>query len=691
MYQAEHLELFTSVNDQFTDDLTRLSGLLETVGQQADALDPIRLRVVVHDGQLRNLQRKIAQTSVADAVSDTGSRSGLPMLDPSELSNTTGRSPTEIFQESVRDFSSTVSDIKGGVPSGVGQNAALGAGAVGIMGVINSLMNQGDGDGSGRTIAPDDIDAFEDALGLSFDGAFERSSVNVRGLMTDTEAPFQLPEDELEDMFSSRAFISAFDFEGLNAALGDEMSVSGPRDLVNIDGSDIAEAADFDSFGDTVDEFTDTEGFRRRQLLNTFVDLRVGMTQFYDILAAGLPLLATFIGSIPATIGALGGLAAAAVGAAGALGGIAGLGFLGAAAAQAGGEMPGFEDFQAVLDDLPDEFYEAFRPLAEDLRPTFEAGLSGLEQLFDEMADSASVLTQLEDDARAFGGFVMDFVPNTVEELLLLAEASSGIFGDVGAALRRRDIIAGFAGAAADALPYLTTIAVTIADALPAIQQFSLAMLANAEALVSLGSTALYGATQLSSLFGVLGSGANILGRGVSGVLMFTSAVLLMSKAVALTRSGLYTFTTALIGQRAAAIASSRAMLIYRTAARALTFDSVIATAAVRGLTGAILGLLAVTGIGIAITAIGGAASWAANRFDLLGRNVRDSTKALKEFERQRTSMGSRSQGFVGELGRDVYIDVTDNRETTVEGSADPSTVEYESFVTSSRQPGTMS
>jgi len=167
--------------------------------------------------------------------------------------------------------------------------------------------------------------------------------------------------------------------------------------------------------------------------------------------------------------------------------------------------------------------------------------------------------------------------------------------------------------------------------------------------------------------------------------------VLLMSKAVALTRSGLYTFTTALIGQRAAAIASSRAMLIYRTAARALTFDSVIATAAVRGLTGAILGLLAVTGIGIAITAIGGAASWAANRFDLLGRNVRDSTKALKEFERQRTSMGSRSQGFVGELGRDVYIDVTDNRETTVEGSADPSTVEYESFVTSSRQPGTIS
>ena len=68
MYQAEHLDLFTTVQDEFTDDLTRLSGLLETVGEQADALDPIRIHVVVHDSQLQQLQHRIATTDLADTV-----------------------------------------------------------------------------------------------------------------------------------------------------------------------------------------------------------------------------------------------------------------------------------------------------------------------------------------------------------------------------------------------------------------------------------------------------------------------------------------------------------------------------------------------------------------------------------------------------------------------------------------------
>ncbi|MDB9247447.1 hypothetical protein PN419_00300 [Halorubrum ezzemoulense] len=668
MYQAEHLDLFTTVNDEFTDDLTRLSGLLETVGEQADALDPIHVRVVVNDRQLRSLQRRIATTELGDTFSD--------------VSHTPSESPSDIFRQSVTDFSETV-DSFGSPTSGLGSNAALGAGAVGLMGLLDRLARDGGMDGSGRSISPDDIASFESALGLSFDRAFRQGSVSVRGAMTGEAPPFQLPEDQLSEIFSGRAFVSAFDFDALNEAL-DDMSVGGPRDLIDMDGSEIADAAGFGSFSDVVEEFLDTRQFQRGQLTDAFLNLRVGMTQFYDILAAAIPVLTLFVGSLPALIGALGGLAAAAVGAAGALGGIAGLGLLGAAAARAGG-MPSLEDFTAVLDELPDEFFEAFSPLAERLRPQFERGLEGLYDTFDRLAEAGRVLPALEDDARAFGRFAVPFVANTITELLLLAETSSGVFSMVADGLRDLDLIRGFAGALADVLPSLVQFTSLLVDILPAVQQFSAGLFDVFTAVMTVGAPMFALIGQLLSLFGILGNGNRMLGNLVGGLLLTASAVFLTTKMIQLYRSSLLQLTGSILQSTNAQGALMTMTGSYSLSAKAAAASSYLLSAGINAITAAIRTLLTVTGVGILLMGITTAVSGLAQKFGLLGGNIRDSTEALKEFERQESSMGSRGGRFLGNLDRRVYIDVTERNETTIEGDADASTVEYQSFVSGSR------
>ncbi|MDB9299419.1 hypothetical protein PN417_00450 [Halorubrum ezzemoulense] len=669
MYQAEHLDLFTTVNDEFTDDLTRLSGLLETVGEQADALDPIHLRVVVHDRQLRSLQRNIASTQLGDALGD--------------VSHTPSDSPADIFRQSVTDFSETV-DSFGSPSSGLGSNAALGAGAVGLMGLLDRLARDGGVDDSGRSISPDDIASFESALGLSFDRAFRQGSVSVRGLMTGNAPPFQLPEDQLSEIFSGRAFVSAFDFDALNDAL-DDRSVTGPRDLIDMDGSTIADAAGFDEFSDVVDEFVDTRQFRRGQLTDAFLNLRVGMTQFYDILAAAIPVMGLFVGSLPAIVGALGGLAAAAVGAAGALGGIAGLGLLGAAAARAEG-MPSLEDFTAVLDELPDEFFEAFSPLAERLRPQFERGLEGLYDTFDRLAEAGRVLPALEDDARAFGRFAVPFVANTITELLLLADASDAVFGRIASGLEDLNVLRGLAGALADTLPQLAHLTSLLVGAIPAVYQFSSGLFDVFTATLIVATRLWAVISTLVTFGGVLGNGSEILGRFVGGVLLTASALFVTTKMIQLARSELATLTGVLIAQLIPGLGfTSTAVATLEGAFVSLGASSAFAATAANALYAALLGIVTLTGIGAVLAVLSAGASYAANEFGLLGEEIENATDAYREFQRQERRMGSHGGRFLGNLDRRVYVDVTENNETTVKGDADASTVEYESFVSGSR------
>ncbi|RLM50990.1 hypothetical protein [Halorubrum sp. Atlit-28R] len=669
MYQAEHLDLFTTVNDEFTDDLTRLSGLLETVGEQADALDPIHVRVVVHDRQLRQLQRRVATTNLGDAVGD--------------VSHTTSSSPSEIFRESVSDFRETVQGLDSPT-SGLGNNAVLGAGVVGLMGLLDTLTNDGGGGDSGRSISPADIENFESALGFDFDRAFTEGSVSVRGAMTGSAPPFQLPEDELSELFSGRAFVNAFDFDALGEAMDTE--IDGPRDLIDMDGSAIAEAAGFDSFSDVVDEFLDTRQFRRGQLLDTFLNLRVGMTQFYDILAAAIPLMGLFVGSLPATIGALGGLAAAAVGAAGALGGIAGLGLLGAATAQAGGQMPSLDDFREVLDELPDEFFEAFSPLAERLRPQFERGLEGLYDAFDRLAAAGAVLPALEDDARAFGRFAVPFVANTIEELLLLADASDEVFGRIAGGLEDLNVLRGLSGALADTLPQLTHLTAVLVGAIPAVYQFSSGLFDVFTATLMVATRLWTVISTLVTFGGVLGNGSEILGTFVGGVLLTASALFITTKVIQLARSELVTLTGVLIAQLIPGLGfTSTAVATLEGAFVSLGASSAFAATAANALYAALLGIATLTGIGAVLAVLSAGASYAANEFGLLGEEIENATDAYREFQRQERRMGSHGGRFLGNLDRHVYVDVTENNETTIEGDADASTVEYESFVSGSR------
>lgn len=686
MYQAEHLDLFTTVQDEFTDDLTRLSGLLETVGEQADALDPIRIRVSVQDRQLRQLQRRIATTQTADILDFGGGAGSADGPDFEDITHTTGRSPSDIFRDSVDDFASSVDQLGSGLPTSGPRSAALGAGAVGIMGLMNQLVRDTDfGGGGERQVTADDVGAFQATFGLPMERLFKEESVDVRGLLTGDAPPFQLPETELSTMFSSRAFIRAFDFEGLNEAIGDELDVAGPRDLVSLDGDEIADMADLNSFADVVEDFTDQQRFRRRQLLNTVLNLRVGMTQFYDILAASIPLLGTFVGSLPALVGALGGLAAAAVGAAGALGGIAGLGLVGAAAARAEG-MPSLEDFTAVLDDLDEELFEAFRPLAQRLAPTFEDGLDGLFGFFDDLARQASVIEALEDDARAFGRFMGPFVAGTVADLLLLADASRGVFSQIAEGLDDVEVIRGLGGALADVLPELTRLTTLLVGAIPALQQFSVGMLDAFTMVMGLTSTVIGFGTQLVSLFGILGNGSTILGRVTGSLLVFGSALFLASKITQLVRSEFVALTGVMVAQLIPSLGfTSTVVATLEAGFLSLGVSASLAATAANALYAALLGIATLTGIGVVLAGISAGASYAASSFGGLTDEIKNATDAYREFQRQERRLGTRGGAFLGNLDRTVYVDVTENRETTIEGDADTETTEYQSFVDSSR------
>lgn len=605
MYVAEHLDLITNVKDNFTSPLMRLSGLLEEVGLLADELDPIRIRVNVHGEQdLRQLERRMTSVQAMEATTMATGGSG-----------------------GAHSMTDVVADATAGGT------------------VASGLAARSDGGSSNQLFGATDIRRLQDSFGLDFATSLTNQDVSPANFLTGEQPLFGVSEGEIAEQLSPKTFARAFDFDRFveNSMLGMAANPS-RKDLAGVSPQLMLEAVPDDiarSMDEFANEFFDQRRLMRGQLREALLDVRVGMTQFYDMLAAIVPLMGVFIGAIPAAVGALGGLAVAAVGAAGALGAIGGLGFLGAATAEAGGQMPGMDDFTSVIEDLPEELFEAFRPVAERLEPLFRDALEGLERLFDEIGRRSEALLMLRDEARAFGQWVIPFLANVTEKLIYLADAASPVFGMIADALGDRDVIGGFAGALEEALPQLARMTSIILDALPSIFSFSMGMLTMATHITSALSSVLGFATSMMELIPFVEDGDRALGMFFSTLMTTASALFITSKATAL-----YTTLTG-IAQGSTLSLASAVMVLKR----------------------ALLGLLVMTGIGALMGIIGEGVSMLSGQFTDLDSSVSEATDSLKEFQRQQSSMSSRGR-YMGSLDETAYIDVTENNQQyNIEGT----------------------
>lgn len=381
-----------------------------------------------------------------------------------------------------------------------------------------------------------------------------------------------------------------------------------------------------------------------------FSGLNLRMTDFYDVLASLLPLLLTFVGALPAAITGILTLGTAALAAAGALGGIGALAF-GGLAKQRGATIG--EGFQDILKEVKSDFLDAFSPLMESFTPLARDAIEGLEELFDTIAAQGHVLQQLRDDARAFGGFIMDFVPPLLASLGNLAEAFSPIFGAFAEWLKGADIIAGFAQVTRRALPSLLHLTGALVGLLPLIVDMSLGFLHVSSSIL----TAITAFTKLLGLFSpilnALGLTGELLGGLAGTFLVLTSVIALTTKVAATWAALLQSQVVVAIGE---AIVSLHGYI-----------------AAEIGATWATLGLASATAVLLGILTFGLAPILGSITSQWFGvsESIRDATSALKKFDRLNSGVGG-SGGF-GPVGRGAQTVVVNNNTVAPEFNGDMS------------------
>jgi len=248
----------------------------------------------------------------------------------------------------------------------------------------------------------------------------------------------------------------------------------------------------------------------------------LSMSDLHNAFARVIPLLITFIGTLPALIGALVTLYAATIAAAGALAALTGLGAIGFAM-EDGTTNLDTERFTQMLQNLRDQFLEAFAPIAQRLEPLFRDGLDGLQMFFNELAQEGDALIALTDEARAFGGFIIDFVPSALRDLAAMVSALSDSFGGIGQFLMNNftTIIRGMVDTFVQSLPAIAELLSLIAAMIPPLIRMSVGFVRVTSAVFMF-----FGA--IGDLIGVLGINAELLGVIIGSALTLASAWLLL-------------------------------------------------------------------------------------------------------------------------------------------------------------------
>lgn len=443
-----------------------------------------------------------------------------------------------------------------------------------------------------------------------------------------------------------------------------EVSISRDRD-VDVDGGGALRRLKR-SASSFLDRFDDTE-----DLLDRF-DIR--MSSLHNLLASLVPLLVVFIGVMPAAITALVGLAAAAVGAAAGLASLAGLGALGVGLQDGQFNM---DRLSEIGDEIKNDFIDAFAPLAERLAPLFMDAVDALDGFFQSIANQGDALMQLTDEARAFGGFIEEMVPEVLRTFAAFTEGMAPILSDIGEFIESNfsNIMRSLLSLTAQVVPILADMVFIIMDAIPALIQMSKGMAHGARVVLQLVSG-------FGSLLRMLGLTADEIGILLGFLLPLRTALALINTELLLMAAN----------RIASAIVSLykyfTAVMIAATGTDTLTVSLISA----RGAVAALATALVATGIGAIIA---GVASLAAG-FLGLSDGIGKATSNLKEFDRvaNRTkdgfnpykgsdppTAGATAAGGLAASGRGGKGSTVINIETTGDSDTDKSNARHVAFL----------
>lgn len=389
---------------------------------------------------------------------------------------------------------------------------------------------------------------------------------------------------------------------------------------------------------------------------SSFFEADLRMTDVHNALARLVPMLLVFIGAIPAVVGALVALAAAAVAATVALAALTGFAALGAAAEMGGGDIgAGFEE---MLQEIQEDFLDAFMPIAQRLAPLFQDAIDGLDRFFQAVANQGDSLVELSDDARAFGQFIQDAMPPFLNNMARFVDAMSGVFGLIANA--DVDIFGTLAMMLEESLGPMMVLTSQIASLLPHIFRLSVGFLQATNLILFFGNAVLDIVTIGGMLDHMLGLVVGSLLAAYGAALLLNSALIAMAGS-ALVSAGrsiiqLVAYLAGYLGASGSAIASTLGL--------AASFK-VLAAA------------IALTGIGALVVILGGIAGSAA----AASTNIDRATKSLKEFQRQQSRLSSGNNPYAdpnvktGEgTGRSRFSG-GNQVNITVEGDADDETL----------------
>lgn len=471
---------------------------------------------------------------------------------------------------------------------------------------------------------PDNQRELVNRLSDTFDTSFDESRMFRRGGITDVDMAIQGGIGEFVD---TRQLVEAFGRGDVDMDLIKALAGGDPLDQLDA----LDEVADM-GMADT--PFPGDES-RFQGVIRRFSELELKMGDFFKVFASLLPLLINFVAALPAAIGGLIGLAGAAVGAAGGLAAIAGLGILGL------GLEDGQFSFDRVTDrvsELRDAFIDSFGGLAERFEPLIQDAFGGVERLFDDLAAQGSALLQLRDDARAFGGFMLDVIPRVVGSFAALGDAAAPVLGMIGQFFANTDFAAIFADLLAQTLPLLVRFTTAALELLPVVFQLSLGFFQVATFIIQFAAVI---GTLLDSMGPLL---------PVLGFLVGTMLTLVTLTATASLVSNGFSAALNILGFSMDLTSASATSLT--NALTTLTGSAATATAAVNVLGAALRVVIPVAGIVLL-----------ASQFASMSQSISNATDQLKEFRdtaRRTDGVGIGAGVGGGGAGRtDAFTSVT--------------------------------
>jgi len=615
MATVENLEIIVDVDiskalaklQDLQDELEDLANSISTVDRRGTEGISVRTRLDDLDAQLTELQTKIEAFEAANSVDIPVNMDG----DGFDIADGGGIDGTL----SINDMNVAANDV-----TVVGKGGSLSDAVSDSLSDLNIETSDGtrtDVERTERAVSRFSVepDAF-DFLDMSHEEFLGRSGLNF-----DDTAGL---DDEMFEAFAD----ADLDFGGFNVERGRGINV----------GADRRDRGLF-------------QHLRRgaNSLLGSFRDMRSSINEFdlrmsdlHNMMARLIPLLVVFIGVIPAAYSALVGLASAAVAAAAGLAALTALGALGLALE--GGQVD-MQNLTEAFQDIQDAFIESFAPLAERLEPLFLDGLSALERFFQMVASRGDTLMELTDEARAFGGFLLNFVPDALQTLGALVEALGPIFGDIGTFIDQNfnQIVRTLVRTTAEAVPVIAKMALMIGRALPALIEMSVGFAQVANVVMQVIGL-------IFTLVGALGLGPRAFGFVTAAALSAASAIALLNtqivafagRVIASAIISVYQFWAGLMAASSAttylasttigsAIVSVYSFISSLLAGEVALFSF---TGATFSATSALAAFLTLATFGAAAAVLVPMAVSAAAAFTGLSGSIDSATSSLKEFDR---------------------------------------------------------